>query len=56
MKIESNTKEDRKIITISDNSEIEEKNVSLKEEFEKYEGENLAKEYEWDEPQGKEIC
>ena len=29
--------------------------ISLKEEFEKYNGENLSKEFTWDEPVGKEI-
>ena len=27
----------------------------LEEKFKKYNGENLAKEFEWDEPKGKEI-
>lgn len=29
--------------------------VSLKELFQQYHGKNLAKEYEWDEAQGKEL-
>ncbi len=29
--------------------------ISLKEKFSKYNGENLAKEFTWDEPRGKEI-
>ena len=29
--------------------------ISLKEKFEKYNGKNLAKEFSWDEAQGKEI-
>ena len=31
------------------------KKISLKEEFEKYNGDNLSKDYEWDKPRGKEI-
>lgn len=31
------------------------KKISLKERFENYNGENLAKSFEWDEPVGKEI-
>ena len=43
--------EDNKIIiTKSKKSKID-----LKELFEKYNGENLAKEFEWDDPVGKEI-
>ena len=30
-------------------------NISLAERFEKYNGENLAKEFSWDEAKGKEI-
>lgn len=29
--------------------------ISLKERFEKYNGENLAKDFSWDEDKGKEI-
>lgn len=29
--------------------------ISLEEKFSNYKGENLAKEFSWDEPQGKEI-
>ena len=29
--------------------------VSLKERFEKYDGQNMAKEFKWDDPQGREI-
>ena len=29
--------------------------ISLKEKFEKYKGTNLAKDFVWDEPRGKEI-
>lgn len=31
------------------------KKISLEEEFKKYKGPNLAKEFVWDEPRGKEI-
>lgn len=31
------------------------KKISLEEEFKKYKGQNLAKEFVWDEPRGKEI-
>lgn len=31
------------------------KRISLAEKFALYKGENLANEFEWDEPQGKEI-
>lgn len=42
--------EDKIIITIP-----KEKKVSLKELFDDYKGENLAKEFEWDDPVGREI-
>ena len=29
--------------------------ISLKELFDNYQGENLAKEFDWDEPKGREI-
>lgn len=29
--------------------------ISLKEKFKKYNGNNLAKEFSWDEPRGKEL-
>ena len=29
--------------------------ISLSQEFSQYNGENLTKEFSWDEPQGKEI-
>lgn len=29
--------------------------ISLEEKFRKYKGPNLAKEFKWDEPRGKEI-
>ena len=31
------------------------KKISLKELFDKYDGPNLSKEFEWDEPRGREI-
>ena len=31
------------------------KKISLEERFKKYKGENLAKEFSWDEPRGNEI-
>lgn len=31
------------------------KKISLRERFQNYHGENLAKEFEWDEPRGNEI-
>ena len=31
------------------------KKISLEEKFANYKGENLAKEFEWDNPKGKEI-
>lgn len=43
--------EDNKIII----SVVRNKKVSLKERFELYEGENLAKEFKWDGPVGREI-
>ena len=42
-------KEERKVITISDR-----KKVSLEEEFKKYKGNNLSKEFKWDNPVGRE--
>ena len=48
--VELKQDEDKIIISIS-----KRKKISLKEEFEKYTGENLAKEFEWDEPVGREI-
>lgn len=38
------------VITVSKN-----KKISLKERFENYRGENLAKDFTWDESVGKEI-
>lgn len=43
--------EDNKIII----SKSKKQNISLKERFDKYNGENLSKEFEWDEPVGNEI-
>jgi antitoxin MazE len=31
------------------------KTISLEERFKEYNGKNLAKDFEWDEPQGREI-
>ena len=42
--------DDKIIISKSKNAKI-----SLKERFENYTGNNLAKEFEWDQPRGKEI-
>jgi len=42
--------EDKIIISKSNNRKI-----SLRDRFENYEGENLAKEFSWDSPRGKEI-
>lgn len=42
--------EDKIIISIP-----KKKKISLKEEFEKYKGKNLAKEFSWDDPVGNEI-
>ena len=36
-------------------SKSKKQNISLKERFDKYNGENLSKEFEWDEPVGNEI-
>lgn len=49
-KIELIQEDDRIII-----SKCKDKKISLKERFEKYNGENLAKEFEWDEAKGREI-
>jgi antitoxin MazE len=43
--------EDKKIII----TKSMKKTISLEERFKAYNGENLAKEFEWDEPQGREI-
>ena len=48
--VELKQDEDKIIISIS-----KRKKISLKEEFEKYTGKNLAKEFDWDEPVGREI-
>ena len=36
-------------------SKIKKEKISLADKFKKYKGENLAKEYSWDEAKGKEI-
>lgn len=48
--LELKTEEKKIIITKSIKNSI-----SLEERFKKYNGKNLAKEFEWDEPQGREI-
>ena len=42
--------EDKIIVSKSNN-----KKISLKERFSKYQGDNLSKEFEWDEPRGNEL-
>jgi antitoxin MazE len=42
--------EDKIVITIP-----KKEHISLEEKFKAYKGENLAKEFVWDEPRGKEI-
>ena len=49
-KVELIQDEDRIIISKSKNNVI-----SLEERFKKYKGENLAKEFSWDNPRGNEI-
>jgi len=49
-KVEIKEEEDRIIIT-----KVKTEKISLKERIEKYSGKNLSKEFEWDEPQGKEL-
>ena len=48
-KLEINLEESKIIITKPKNK------FSLKERFAAYKGPNLAKEFEWDEPRGREI-
>jgi len=43
--------EDNKIVI----SKSKENKISLEERFKNYNGENLAKDFVWDEPKGKEI-
>ena len=43
--------EDDKIVI----TKIEKKKFSLEQRIKEYEGENLSKQFEWDEPQGREI-
>jgi len=49
-KVELKYEDDKIIITKPKKTKI-----SLEERFKKYSGENLAKEFTWDEPRGKEI-
>ena len=49
-KVDIIEEEDRIIITKS-----KKKRISLKERFDKYNGENLSKDFEWDDPVGNEI-
>ena len=49
-KVELIQDDDKIIISKSKNNKI-----SLKERFEEYKGKNLAKDFEWDEPRGREI-
>lgn len=44
-------KVDNKIVI----SKPEKAKISLEERFKKYNGDNLAKDFEWDEPRGREI-
>lgn len=48
--LELKTEENKIIIT-----KTIRKTISLEEKFKVYNGENLAKDFEWDEPQGREI-
>lgn len=55
-----NLKTNDKVELIQENDKIiiykpKKEKMCLKEKFENYNGENLAKEYTWDEPQGKEL-
>ena len=49
-KIELQYENDKIII-----SKVPKEKISLEERFLKYKGENLAKDFTWDNPQGKEI-
>ncbi len=49
-KLNNKTIKDKVIISISKT-----KKISLEEEFKKYKGKNLAKEFSWDTPAGNEI-
>ncbi len=51
MKKKKNSTETKLVKTVSNNSR---KKESLKEKFKKYKGKNLAKEFAWDDPVGKE--
>ena len=48
--VELKQEDDKIIISIS-----KRKKIDLAEEFKKYNGDNLAKEFMWDEPVGREI-
>lgn len=49
-RLDLNYEDDKIIISKSNKNKI-----SLAERFKKYNGENLSKEFEWDEPNGDEI-
>lgn len=49
-KVELIQEDDKIIITKSKN-----KKISLEERFREYNGKNLSKDFEWDEPRGNEI-
>lgn len=49
-KVNINETEDKIVIT-----KVKEEKISLKERFKNYKGPNLSKEFEWDEPRGKEL-
>ena len=49
-KVDLIQEDDKIIISKSKNNKI-----SLEERFKEYNGKNLAKDFEWDEPKGKEI-
>lgn len=55
-----NLKTNDKVVLEYDNDKIiitkpKKNKISLEERFAKYNGENLAKDFSWDEPKGKEI-
>ena len=50
-KVELTQENDKIVISVIPKA----KKISLEEEFKKYKGPNLAKEFVWDEPKGKEI-
>lgn len=49
-KVDLNYEDDKIIIT-----KLKKNKISLEERFAKYNGENLAKEFSWDDAKGKEI-